>query len=94
MAAFIEERGGSLSQEEAQECLAQVRWVDLKSNDGLAAGTQYQLKFRGLKAVVEKLPDRDAENTQYSCVYDQQNLVLSLRNWNDYETTHTFSLKR
>lgn len=94
VAAFIEERGGSLSQEEAQECLAQVRWVDLKSNDGLAAGTQYQLKFRGLKAVVEKLPDRDAENTQYSCVYDQQNLVLSLRNWNDYETTHTFSLKR
>lgn len=91
--AFIEERGGALSQEEAQECLARVRWVDLKA-DGLAAGTQYQLKFRGMKAVVEKLPDREEENTQYSCVYDQKNLVLSLRNWNDYDTTHTFSLTR
>ena len=89
---YIEERGGTLSQEEAFECLAQVRWVDLKVNDGLAAGTQYQIKFRGMKAVVEKLPERGAEDTQYSCVYDQQNLVLSLRNWNDYDTTHTFSL--
>ena len=91
--AFIDERGGTLNQEEALECLARVRWVDLKVNDGLATGTQYQIKFRGMKAVVEKLPERSAEDTQYSCVYDQRNIVLSLRIWNDYETTHDFSLK-
>lgn len=32
------------------------------------------------------------EDTQYSNVYDQKNITLSLRNWNDYETTCTFSL--
>ena len=91
--AFIDERGGSLSQEDAQECLARVRWVDLKANDGLAAGTQYQIKFRRMKAVVEKLPERSTEDTQYSCVYDQRDRVLCLRNWNDYEKTYRFSLK-
>lgn len=39
------------------------------------------------------LPSGEVEDTQYSNVYDQQNLTLSLRNWNDYATTHTFSLK-
>lgn len=91
--AFIEERGDALSRAEAQECLARVRWVDLKANDGMAAGTQYQIKFRRMKAVVEKLPERSSEDTQYSCVYDQRDLVLYLRNWNDYETTHSFSLR-
>ena len=33
------------------------------------------------------------EDTQYSNVYDQKNITLSLRNWNDYDTTCTFSLK-
>ena len=33
------------------------------------------------------------EDTQYSNVYDQKSITLSLRNWNDYETTCTFSLK-
>ena len=33
------------------------------------------------------------EDTQYSNVYDQKNITLSLRNWNDYETTCTFELK-
>ena len=32
------------------------------------------------------------EDTQYSNVYDQQNITLALRNWNDYETTVRFSL--
>ena len=32
------------------------------------------------------------EDTQYSNVYDQKNITLNLRNWNDYETTCTFSL--
>lgn len=33
------------------------------------------------------------EDTQYSNVYDQQAITLSLRNWNDYETTVLFELK-
>ena len=36
--------------------------------------------------------DGTVEDTQYSNVYDQQNITLALRNWNDYETTVTFSL--
>ena len=39
------------------------------------------------------IPGGKVEDTQYSNVYDQQNLTLSLRNWNDYETTHRFALK-
>jgi len=37
--------------------------------------------------------DGTVENTQYSNIYDEQNCVLHLRNWNDYETTYTFPLK-
>ena len=33
------------------------------------------------------------EDTQYSNVYDQAALTLSLREWNDYENTVTFNLK-
>ena len=33
------------------------------------------------------------EDTQYSNVYDQQNITLSLRNWNDYGNTVFFSLQ-
>ena len=40
-----------------------------------------------------QLPDGKVEDTQYSNVYDQQNLTLSLRNWNDYDTTHKFELR-
>ena len=32
------------------------------------------------------------EDTQYSNVYDEKNIVLYLRNWNDYDTTHKFQL--
>ena len=32
------------------------------------------------------------EDTQYSNVYDQKNLTLDLRNWNDYDTTCHFEL--
>ena len=32
------------------------------------------------------------EDTQYSNVYDQKDIALYLRNWNDYDTTHQFSL--
>ena len=36
--------------------------------------------------------DGTVEDTQYSNVYDQSALTLRLRSWNDYETTHQFSL--
>ena len=39
------------------------------------------------------IPGGKVEDTQYSNVYDQQNLTLSLRNWNDYKTTCVFALK-
>ena len=32
------------------------------------------------------------EDTQYTCVYDQQALTLDLRNWNDYESVKRFTL--
>jgi len=32
------------------------------------------------------------EDTQYSNVFDQKNVTLYLRNWNDYDTTHRFTL--
>ena len=32
------------------------------------------------------------EDTQFSNVYDQKDIKLYLRNWNDYETTHSFEL--
>ena len=32
------------------------------------------------------------EDTQFSNVYDQKDIKLYLRNWNDYETTHSFGL--
>ncbi|MBQ3660140.1 MAG: linear amide C-N hydrolase [Bacteroidales bacterium] len=36
--------------------------------------------------------DGTVEDTQYSNVYDQENITLAMRNWNDYETTVKFSL--
>lgn len=66
--AYIDGRDGVLSIEEAQECLSQVHWVDLKWDNGTV------------------------EDTQYSAVYDQKNLKLYLRNWNDYQVTKDFSL--
>ena len=92
--SFIEEHGGTLDRRQAHDCLTLVRQVGLKTNRGLASGVQYQLKFRGLKPVVVKIPDREKEDTQYSCVYDQKNITLSLRNWNDYDVLHRFSLER
>jgi len=39
------------------------------------------------------IPGDKVEDTQYSNVYDQQDITLALRNWNDYDTTHHFNLK-
>ena len=66
--AYLEEHGGSLTLEQAQECLSQVHWKDLVWDNGTV------------------------EDTQYSNVYDQKEIKLYLRNWNDYETTHCFGL--
>lgn len=67
--AYLEEHGGALTLEQAQECLALVHWKDLVWDNGMV------------------------EDTQYSNVYDQSALTLSLREWNDYENTVTFTLK-
>ena len=65
---FLEDHDGVLSLDQAQECLAEVHWVDLL------------------------WPDGTIEDTQYSNIYDQQELVLHLRNWNEYDTTRDFAL--
>ena len=36
--------------------------------------------------------DGTVEDTQYSNVYDQSAITLSLRNWNEYDVTHQFGL--
>lgn len=89
---FLGSRGGAVTLKEAQECLEKVRWMKLPVSEGLATGTQFQLVFKHLKPVMEKLHDRMYEDTEYSNVYDQQNIALYLRNWNDYEQTYCFRL--
>ena len=66
--AYLEEHGGLLSLDQAQECLSLVHWKDLVWEDGTV------------------------EDTQYSNVYDQKNIVLFLRNWNNYGHTYRFDL--
>ena len=89
---FLSERSGGITVEEALDCLSAVRWIDLPVSNCLATGTQYHLKFKRFKARLEKRPDREHEDTQYSAVYDQGRIALTLRNWNDYDTAHTFTL--
>jgi hypothetical protein len=66
--AYLDAHDGTLTHDQAQECLALVHWKDLQWETG------------------------QIEDTQYSNVYDQSAITLSLRNWNDYETTHRFHL--
>lgn len=66
---FLSAHEGTLSLEDAQECLSLVHWKDLV------------------------WPDGTVEDTQFSNVYDQTALTLSIRDWADYDTTVTFSLK-
>ena len=66
--AYLKEHDGTLTLEQAQECLSLVHWKDLVWDNGMI------------------------EDTQYSNVYDQKHITLSLRNWNDYDTTCTFDL--
>ncbi|MBO4635459.1 MAG: linear amide C-N hydrolase [Bacteroidales bacterium] len=66
--AYLQAHDGTLSLDQAQECLSLVHWKDLVWDNGMV------------------------EDTQYSNVYDQSAITLHLRNWNTYETTHTFHL--
>ena len=66
--AYLEEHDGTLTLDQAQECLSLVHWKDLVWDNGMV------------------------EDTQYSNVYDQKNIVLHLRNWNTYDITNTFNL--
>ncbi len=63
--AYLSERSGVLTCDEALEALNIVHWKDLVWDNGMV------------------------EDTQYSCVYDQNNLTVYLRSWADYETVTT-----
>ncbi len=65
----------------------------LRDHGGILSFEQAQECLSLVHWVDLPIPGDQVEDTQYSNVYDQQNLTLSLRNWNDYGTTHTFNLK-
>lgn len=66
--SYLRDHNGTLTLEQAQECLSHVHWKDLVWENGMV------------------------EDTQYSNVFDQKRIVLYLRNWNDFDTTHRFGL--
>ena len=66
--AYLKDHNGTLTLDQAQECLSLVHWKDLVWENGMV------------------------EDTQYSNVFDQKKIVLYLRNWNDFDTTHRFGL--
>ena len=65
---YLRRHDGTLTFEQAQDCLAEVHWKDLVWENGTV------------------------EDTQFSNVYDQSNITLALRNWNDYGATGRFGL--
>ena len=65
---YLRGRNGTLTFDEAMECLGLVHWKDLVWETGTV------------------------EDTQYTCVYDQENTTLDLRNWNDYDKVLHFTL--
>ena len=67
----------------------------LAANNGILTLEQMQECLASVRWV--DLPidgDPRPEDTQYSNVYDQTNLTLSLRNWNRYDTTYFFALQK
>ena len=66
--AYLAEHDGTLTLDQAKECLSLVHWKDLVWETGTV------------------------EDTQYTCVYDQSNITLSLCNWNDYGNFYLFGL--
>lgn len=67
---YLSAHNGTLTPDEAAECLSLVHWKDLVWDNGMV------------------------EDTQYSAVYNQQSLTLSLRPWNHYEQAYPFQLER
>lgn len=65
----------------------------LSEHQGILTFAQAQECLALVHWVDLPIPGDQVEDTQYSNVYDQQNLTLALRNWNDYENTRYFSLK-
>jgi hypothetical protein len=66
----------------------------LRAHNGILTFDQAQECLSQVHWVDLPLPSGQVEDTQYSNVYNQQDITLSLRNWNDYTTTHSFSLKK
>ena len=66
--AYLAEHDGTLTLDQAKECLSLVHWKDLVWETGTV------------------------EDTQYTCVYDQSEITLSLCNWNDYGNFYQFGL--
>ncbi len=66
----------------------------LREHEGILTFDQAQECLSQVHWVDLALPSGQVEDTQYSNVYDQHALTLSLRNWNDYATTQRFSLKK
>lgn len=67
--AYMSERNGCLTADQADECLQSVHWKDLVWDNGLV------------------------EDTQWSALYDQSALKLSLRVWNRYSDREVFELQ-
>lgn len=65
---YLAERDGTLTLDQAKECLSLVHWKDLMWETGTV------------------------EDTQYTCVYDQSDITLTLCNWNDYGNFYHFGL--
>ena len=68
VSGYLAERDGTLTLDEAKECLSLVHWKDLMWETGTV------------------------EDTQYTCVYDQSDITLTLCNWNDYGNFYQFVL--
>ena len=66
--AYLAGHDGTLTLDQAKECLSLVHWKDLVWDNG------------------------EVEDTQYTCVYDQSGITLSLCNWNDYGKFYQFGL--
>jgi hypothetical protein len=66
----------------------------LRKRNGILTFDEAQECLSQVHWVDLAIPGGKVEDTQFSNVYDQQGLTLSLRNWNDYATTHRFSLKK
>lgn len=64
----------------------------LKEHDGIVTLEQAQECLSQVHWKDFVWENGTVEDTQFSNVYDQKNIVLHLRNWNDYDTTHRFDL--